>query len=450
LTDNVRRNLSAAYDQRLEDCGDRYFRNVADPVRVHALRKNNDQTLPLMIPDGALRPLIAVLPFRQLGGGNSDYPLGEAFADAIITELSGMRGFGVLSRMSTSRVAAACETGLDDIQSYLQAQYVISGYCAQDGDVMNARAEVSEVDTGLVIWSGRVSGSVTDMLDGAGPTLQIVERFVREVVRHEHERTLSRPLDTVANYTLLMAGVSMMHALNRETFRTAHKLLDTLANRASRQSTPLAWLAKWHVMHVLQDLSDDTKADARTALDLTRRAIDADPGNALAHAVQGFAHTSLLHDFAQGDACYATALEANPSEPLAWLLRGALRTFTGDGAGAVADTEEACRLSPADPHKYFFLALMAGAHLSAGNNEKAITLADASLRSNCRHLSTLRVKLTAEWRLGQNDAARETTQKLLRIDPGFRLSDYIATAAAAKFSIGAEVAQALKESGAPV
>ncbi|WP_299609560.1 adenylate/guanylate cyclase domain-containing protein [uncultured Tateyamaria sp.] len=449
LTDDVRRNLSAAFDRRLVDCGERYLRNIAEPVRVHALRSGSDDPLPLMIPEGALRPLIAVLPFRQVGVATSAYPLGEAFADAIITELSSLRGFGVLSRMSTSRVAASGDTQLEYIQTHLQAHYLISGHCAQQGDVMTARAEVTEVNTGLVVWSGRVSGSIVDMLDGAGPTLQLVERFVREVMRHEHARTLSRPLDTVANYTLLMAGVSMMHALNRDTFARSRTLLETLADRASRQSTPLAWLAKWHVMHVLQDLSDDPKADAQSALDLTRRAIDADPDNALAHAVQGFAHTNLLHDFEQGNAGYANALAANPSEPLAWLLRGALRTFTGDGKGAVTDTEEACRLSPADPHKYFFLALAAGAHLSADNNEQAIALAEASLRSNCRHLSTLRVKLTAEWRLGQIDAARNTTQQLMRIDPGFRLSDYKVTAAAAKFSIGAEVAQALKESGAP-
>lgn len=449
LTEQVRRSLSADFDDRIEDCGERFLRNIPEPVRVHALRETKSPGLPLMIPESALKPLVAVIPFHQIGGDAETYPLGEAFADAIITELSTVRAFSVLSRMSTSRLSNAVGSKIENVRQHLKAHYLISGHCTRDGDRMTARVELSDVETGLVLWSDRTSGSVLDMLDGAGPTLVVAQRVVAEVLRHEHERSHSRPLAAVENYTLLVAGVSMMHGLSRDDFARARQLLDTLAKRASRQSTPLAWLAKWHVMHVLQDLSDDPRADASKAIELTRQALDADPENALAHAVQGFARTNLLHQFELGNDCYAAALQANPSEPLAWLLRGALRTFTGDGAGAVSDTEEALRLSPTDPHRYFFLALMAGAHLCAGNNERAIALAEQSLRANRRHLSTLRVKLTAEWRLGRGEAARATTKELMRIDPKFRLSDYKATAAAARFAIGQEVAQALKDSGAP-
>lgn len=448
-TEQVRRNLSADFDRRLEDCGERFLRNMASPVRVHALRKVEGQSLPLLIPESALKPLLAVMPFSQIDGDSEAYPLGEAYADAIITELSTVPGFAVLSRMSTSRVLTAATTALDGAREHLKAHYLISGHCARIDDKMTAQVKLCEVASGLVLWSERVSGSVFDMLNSAGPTLRVVEKVVAEVLRHEHERSRNRPLASVENYTLLVAGVSMMHGLSRDDFERSHQLLDTLAERASRQSTPLAWLAKWHVMHALQDLSDDDVADAADAIELTRRALDADPDNALAHAVQGFARTNLLHDFDQGNDCFTAALQSNPSEPLAWLLRGALRTFTGDGQGAVSDTEEAMRLSPADPHRYFFLALMAGAHLSAGNDERAIALSEESLRTNRRHLSTLRVKLTAEWRLGRNTAARATTQELLRVDPGFRISKYKATAAAARFAIGLEVAEALKDSGAP-
>ena len=450
LTEGVRRHLSFEFDRKIQDCGERFLRNIAEPVRVHALRPSDSQALPLLIPDSALRPLIAVLPFQQIVGSVENYPLGEAFADAIITELSSVSGFAVLSRMSTSRVMNISSATLENVREHLNAHYVISGHCAEENGKIVARVEMTDVRSGVVLWSEHVRGTVFEMLDGSGPTLQVVERAVRAIVRHEHARARARPLDTVENYTLLVAGVSMMHGLSQDNFARARELLETLAERASRQSTPLAWLAKWHVLHVLQDLSSDPDADARIAIELTRRAIDADPDNALAHAVQGFAYTNLLHNFDKGDACYDTAIGTNASEPLSWLLRGALRTFTGDGAGAVADTDEARRLSPADPHRYFFLALAAGAHLSADNNETAIALAEESLRSNRRHLSTLRVKLTAEWRLGMTREARETTQELLRADPKFRLSNYKASAAAARFAIGEEVAQALKDCGAPV
>ena len=86
-------------------------------------------------------------------------------------------------------------------------------------------------------------------------------------------------------------------------------------------------------------------------------------------------HTNLLKQLDIGQERYEQALSINPNESLAWLLKGTLHAFKGEGEQAVYGTEHALRLSPLDPLRYFYDSLAATAALSAGRT---------SVRSNWR------------------------------------------------------------------
>jgi hypothetical protein len=57
-------------------------------------------------------------------------------------------------------------------------------------------------------------------------------------------------------------------------------------NRAAQCLRP--WLAKWHVMRVWQGWSDDPRKDTHTALECTKRALDAD-----AHAARSRSRSTV-------------------------------------------------------------------------------------------------------------------------------------------------------------
>src|SRR5205085_519501 len=107
-----------------------------------------------------------------------------------------------------------------------------------------------------------------------------------------------------------------------------------------------------------------------------------------------FARANVLREFDRAGECYARALDANPSDSLAWLLKGVLHAFRGEGEPAVQACEQAQALSPLDPLRYFYDALSASAAITAGRYEQAVTLARRSLQLNRSHLSTHRA-LTA-------------------------------------------------------
>jgi tetratricopeptide (TPR) repeat protein len=143
------------------------------------------------------------------------------------------------------------------------------------------------------------------------------------------------------------------------------------------------------------------------------------------------------------------ALRLNPSSPLACRQKSALRCYAGDGAEAVALTERARSLSPCDPRGPFFDGMSAAAYFVDGQYEKAIELAESSLRAYPCHASAHRGKIIALVRLGRMQEAADEAQKLLRYSPHMTVARYLASHPAGRTPAGRSWAEALREAGIP-
>lgn len=265
----------------------------------------------------------------------------------------------------------------------------------------------------------------------------------------ELRRAQSQALPTLKSYTLLLAAVALMHRLSPYDFSESRRLLEALIERAPRQAIPRAWLAKWHVLRVQQGWSDDPHQDAQLALRCTKQALDADPQCSLALAVDGFVHTNLLKKLDVATERYDLALLNNPNDSLAWLLKGTLHAFKDEGQQAVSCTQRARKLSPLDPHRYFYDSLAATAHLSAHQFDRALKLAQRSLKSNCTHTSTLRAMAIAQWELGHQDGARRTVGRLMQLEPHLTIRTWRERSPSAGYKIGDEWASVLQQAGVP-
>jgi tetratricopeptide (TPR) repeat protein len=216
-----------------------------------------------------------------------------------------------------------------------------------------------------------------------------------------------------------------------------------------RHPIPHAWLAEWHVLRVQQGWAAEPGHEALLALDCTRRSLDADPNCSLALAIDGFANTNLLKRFDVAEERYDLALRVNPNEALAWLLKGTLHAFRGEGLEAMEYTEQARRLSPLDPLRYFYDSLAATAALSAGRYERAIELAGSSLRLNRTHTSTWRALAIAQVQLDRLDDARKTVKQLLALEPGLTVKAYQERSPSSSFATGKVWSDALRRAGVP-
>lgn len=443
--------VTPSLDGEIEDLGDNFVKNLAGPVRAYRVGPPGADPRRGIAPAKRLdmRASIAVIPFLARDGTPRNRVLGDVLADEVIAALSRSPELHVISRLSTApfrdRTVSASQVAL-----HLGTAYVLSGAYLVTRGKLHLSVELTSASNDAVVWADSLTGPASALLD---PLNDMVQRLVAEtsraIVSNEIARVRIRPLPTLESYALLMGGIAMMHRLSLSDFDRSRQLLQTVIDRAPREPVPNAWLAKWHVLRVQQGWTTNAKEDANRALEFTRRAIDADPGCSLAHAISGFVHTNLLKKFDIAQDCYEQALAANPNDSIAWLLKGTLHAFKGEAEPALEGTEKALQLSPLDPLRYFYDSLAATAAMSAGKYDRAIELAKRSLRANRTHTSTLRALAIAQVRSERMDEARETVATLRRLEPNLTASLYLERNPSGAFPTGKVWAEALVAAGLP-
>jgi adenylate cyclase len=445
---SVRDELTPALDADIEDLGECYLKEISEPLRVYRLGPPGPRPV-IETSDTAddLRPTIAVIPFAA--HGSAQQAIGEILAEEVIAALSRSADLNVISRLSTTAFRGRRAT-LGEVSTHLKASYVLSGVYRVARRTLYLTVELAEAKSSRVVWANDMKGRVAGIGDGnEGLIDRIVAQASSAIMARELERTQARAPQTLESFTLLIGAIALMHRLSPQDFHRARDMLQAVLNRAPRLAVPRAWLAKWHVLRVWQGWSDDPAVDARLALDCTKRALDADAHCSLALAIDGFVHTNLLKALDVAQARYDLALGVNPNDSVAWLLKGMLHAFKGEGQQATKDTQRALRLSPLDPHRYFYDSLAASAALSAEQYERAIELARRSLRANRTHSSTHRVLAIAQWQLGRHDDARGTVKELLRLEPTLTVTNWLARSPSSEYAIGRLCANALREAGVP-
>jgi len=448
---DVRDQLTPALDADIEDLGECYVKHVQQPVRAFRVGAPGEQPV---IERGNLaedlRATIAVIPFRPRALQSTDDVLGQLLADEVISALSHSPEVNVISRLSTSTFHGR-DVKLEDVSTYLRADYVVSGSYHVDGDRVTLKAEMAETRSMQVIWSQSLKGSVNGVIAGDDPLANhLVSQACAAMMVRELQQSQGKAPQSLQNHTLLLSSIALMHRISPLAFQRSEQLLQVLIDRTPRLASPYAWMAKWHVLRVTQGWSSDAQSDGKVALENTKRALDRDATSSLAMTVEGQVNTYILKRLDIAEQLYAQALQSNPNDSLAWLLKGTLHAFRDEGKEAVRHTRHALKLSPLDPLKYYFDSLAATAALSAHDYARALQLTERSLRLNRTHASTLRVMITALCRLGRMDDARRQAQQLLKLEPGFSVALLMERSPGAPYKIGRDVATALADAGVPL
>jgi adenylate cyclase len=447
----VRDQLVPGLDAELDDLGPCHLKHVSGAVRAHRVSAVGDagsgespmRRTPL------LKASIAVIPFSpriEAGAGDA---IGDALADEVIAGLSQTAELHVVSRLSTMTFRRR-QSSVQEIGSRLGVTYVLSGAFHINGSRIRIHAELADARDASIVWSGGLDGETAQVFTGGADVIEeIVARVGAAIVARELSRAMTQPLPNLDAYTLLMAAIALMHRMTDAEFERARLMLEHLAARYKRVGLPHAWLAKWHVLRVVQGWSTDGPGQARLALEHVHRALDAEPQNALALAIGGLVHAYLKKDLNTADRFYFEALTANPNEPLAWLFSATLHSYREHGAEAELASDKALRLSPLDPLRYFFDSLAATAVLSNANYDRAIELARRSMRANRTHTSTYRALAIAQMLSGRADEARETVRQLHMLEPELTVQRFLERYPGRESTHAQRYADALEAAGLP-
>ncbi len=430
--DQVRRVVSASY----EPAGERRLKNIRDPVMVYEIRaaacsswitmpalpRQSEPTTSAAEAGGDYRPSLAVLPFRTLQKDQSDAYFAEGMIDDIIRALGGLKDLLVISRSSTIGFARL-PLDVRRVGHELDVRYVLHGSVRRSGSALRIAVELSEAQTGSVIWADRFDGELADLFDLQD---RIAIRVATAIAPQLRERELSRALrkhpDNMTAYDLTLQALDLFYRMDRSSIMQARGLLEQALVHDPDYAPAYSHIASLRMRWIGQGWSEDERADQAMAASAARMAIERDRNDAVALAIFGHTQSYLLKDYAVAQDYLERAMAAGPSCALAWAYSGLTCGYLGDTATAIARAERAVRLSPLGADAFWFEHYLSQAYYLGGRYSDAIAWGRMSAAHSGANTSNLRCLIASLAATGEMDDARQLARHLMQLVPTFRLA----------------------------
>ena len=134
-------------------------------------------------------PIVAVLPFRAIGGDGDEAVLGEGLTEDLIATLSDQTGLRIISGRLAIASAEQPRPDPRDVGRELSARYVLDGSVRATGEQVRITALLVDTVTGYHLWGGRYDRPLTDIFalqdDVTG---RIVATLGEKLAQAERER----------------------------------------------------------------------------------------------------------------------------------------------------------------------------------------------------------------------------------------------------------------------
>jgi DNA-binding SARP family transcriptional activator len=372
---------------------------------------------------------VRVPPFRTLGEDRND-GLGIGLAEEISAGLSRFRWISCMAVLSWPEPAGGLEP---DGGGPAQPWEIMDADMMLEGSIQHAPGRVRIIvrlldlrASGEIVWAGRFDRELTDPLalqDELAAT--IVARIDPELLRHEGLRTNGAGQAGMTGQDLLLQALPGIYRMERESFLAAGQLLEASLRADPGNSAAHGWLAYWYLLYVGQGWPSDPAACIVEAGRLAERAVTLDPGDARALTLAGHVRGFLSKHPAEAIALHERALALNPNLALAWCFSGFSYSYQGDHDEALRRINQAIRLSPADPHMFFFDMALVIVQLMRGDFESAVEAGRRAIELNPLFTSTYKSYLSALGWAGRTREAVEVRDRLLTIEPGFSVQQAV-------------------------
>jgi tetratricopeptide (TPR) repeat protein len=301
-----------------------------------------------------------------------------------------------------------------------------------------------------VVWARPFDRQSNDLL-----TLQdeiaseVVAQIDPEILLIEAKRSASRPATDATAYDLMLRAIPLIGRLEREPFRRAGEYLSRAIELEPDYASAHAWYAYWQMFLVGQDWADDAAAAMQAAGRHAERAIVLDQHDARGLTIAGHVRAFLHRRLREAITLHERALTLNPNLAMAWALSAIAYAYMGDPDEAERRNNRYKKLSPLDPHAFFFDAFFILIHLLKRDYESAVAAGRSVNEMNPSFSATYKPYLSALGHLGRSQEATVVRRRLLAIEPDFSVERFIATSPLERDSDRDHYAAGLRLAGVP-
>jgi TolB-like protein len=363
---------------------------------------------------------IAVLPFDNMSGDQTQDFFCDGFTDDLITDLSKVPDLLVIARNSSFTFKGKT-VKIQQIAKELEVKYILEGSIRKIDKRVRVNAQLVDGVDGHHLWAGKYDREIGDIF-----TMQeliskkILTALNVKLTLGEQARLFSNNTDNLEAYLTFLKAVHHMRRTNREGTLLAREICEKAIALDPDYSDPYRVIGWSHLWDIWFDWTDSPENSFKKAEEYVNKSLDLDADNPGSVALVG--HLYLLkrqHEKAIAWGERSIALDPNSANNY-MILAGTLR-FSGRAAEGIPLLLKAIRLEPHTPANFYYQLGMA--YNFTGQYNKAISALKNALNQTPDHLLSL-IGLTIAYSLAdQMDEARATASKLLREDPNLSVEN---------------------------
>jgi TolB-like protein/DNA-binding SARP family transcriptional activator/Flp pilus assembly protein TadD len=310
-------------------------------------------------------PVIAVLPFMDLGGDPTSAYFADGIHEDLLTFLSRISSLRVISRTSVLPYREDGK-GVKQIGRELGVGYVVEGSVRRNGGRVLITAQLIDARSDHHLWADQYQ---RDLVDIFAVQSEIAERISAALqvtlTPAEQRRAAMPPTGSLTAYDLYLRAMDHARRYDARHSPTGIALLESAIAADSMFALAHARIATARVVAV--ELFGEDGAVLELALASASRALALDPGLAEAHHALGTVHLAM-GDHGQARPALERAIELNPSYAAPATNLAALHARRGEYDLAVRWNRHADRL---DPHGLMNLTSLAWGYAVLGMSAQA-------------------------------------------------------------------------------
>lgn len=369
----------------------------------------NDEREPLA------QPTLIILPFQSFEGAAELTAIADGLVENLTTILTRVPLLAITSRTASFALRDAA-VNIEDIRAKFGAHYMLEGSVQRVGEKIRANVQLIETRNGLHIWAQQF-----DMADDGEAMINllhaILPRLEPQLLQAMFNDLRDESGALTARQLLLQAmGLLALKGWHKDSFAEASGLLRRAIELEPGLALAHAYLALilglGHRVGLLRT-SDDV---AREAADEADRAMEIDNMDSNVLGLVGCA----LADVGQAERAVPilkNAVEINPNNGQALASLGSAYMVLGQIEPAIEYLKQGIDISPHDSRLAVWCAVLGIAYLYAGDFEQAREVAEQGCQNNDKTYLPRVVLASALIELGQEDGARKAVGECYRVKP---------------------------------
>jgi len=366
------------------------------------------------------KPSIAVLPFLNLSGDPEQEYFSDAVTGDIITALSRLRWFLVISRNSTfvykGKAVDTKEIGRD-----LGVRYLLEGSVRRSGNRLRVTAQLVDAATGVHHWGQNYDRELTDIFNVQDDITQSVTAAIEpKLIAAEGLRSERRSPENLDAWDFVMRALARYGRMTTRESDAAIEMLREAVRKypdygPAHSLLAFALLVSGHVGWILES------HDLQEAAELAKRAAEIDDEDPWAHLALGYlSFAQRQTEEAAGH--FSRALDLNPNFATAYGYLGWAMAFDGRSEEAIHYFQQALRMSPHDPLKAFFYSGTCVAHYYARRYETAIEWGRKAIMERPGFTAAHRILCASLAQAGRWEESRKAMEALRKVQPNVSIA----------------------------